>query len=146
MIPEAGILQEVYENFRMLVCVGSFMLSKNSVRNKLRLELSNLLTEIEEMPFCQGRSALWLWLTKKVAKESVIWNIFRVKKPIAPILYIVSIMSSGCEVADIVGNNPGALPYGSSEFTGKDGKCFTLPKGSNCWDKRERNWQSLKAS
>lgn len=102
------------------------MLSKNSVRNKLRLQLSNLLTEIEETPFCQGTVAY----KKQVAKESVIWSIFRVTKPIASILYIVSIMSSGCEVADIVGNNPGALPYGSSEFTGKDGKCFTLPKGS----------------
>lgn len=55
-------------------------------------------------------------------------------------------MCSACEVADIVGNNSGALPYRSSEFTGKDGKCFALPKGSNCRDKKERSWQSLKAS
>ena len=39
-------------------------------------------------------------------------------------------MCSACEVADIVGNNSGALPYRSSEFTGKDGKCFTCLKAA----------------
>lgn len=62
------------------------------------------------------REALCLWLKKQVAREYVIWNIFRlknqvareyaiwntfrVKKTIASIIYIESVMSSSCEVAD----------------------------------------------
>lgn len=51
---------------------------------------------------------------------------FRVKIPVASILYIASIMISGCEISDIVGNNSGALPYKRNEFTGKDYKYFML--------------------
>lgn len=75
MIPEVGILQEVYEKFGMAVCVGSiFMLSKKpqktlSVRHKLRLEISNLVTVIREMPFAEGEALVDCGLQRKLPRS-----------------------------------------------------------------------------
>lgn len=55
-------------------------------------------------------------------------------------------MSCGHETVDIVGNNTGALPYRSSELSGKDDECFRLPQGGDCCIKRKGNCQSLKSS